>query len=108
MPYVNRKERERIIPLDRFTHKPTGELEVGDATRNEGNLNFAITALVNAYLNQHGLNYKNINAVIGVLECCKLEAYRRIAQPYEDKKIRENGDAYLPELTGVNNDTVEK
>jgi hypothetical protein len=32
--------------------------------------------------------------VVGVLECAKLEIYRRIAAPYEDKKIVENGDVY--------------
>lgn len=30
--------------------------------------------------------------MVGVLECAKLEAYRRIASPHEDKKIDENGD----------------
>lgn len=32
--------------------------------------------------------------IIGALECCKLELYRRIAAPYEDIKIGENGDVY--------------
>jgi hypothetical protein len=38
------------------------------------------------------MNYKNINAAIGVLECCKQELYRKTAAPYEDKKISINGD----------------
>jgi hypothetical protein len=41
-----------------------------------------------------GLSYKSINDVIGVLECVKQEFYRRIAVPYEDKKIEQNGDIY--------------
>jgi len=32
--------------------------------------------------------------VIGALEACKLEFYRRAVVPYEDKKIKENGDVY--------------
>ena len=32
--------------------------------------------------------------VIGALECAKLELYRRIAAPYEDTKIQENGEVY--------------
>ena len=36
--------------------------------------------------------YENFNAMIGALECCKQEYYRRIIAPYEDKKIEENGD----------------
>jgi len=37
------------------------------------------------------MNYKNINAAIGVLECCKQELYRKTAAPYEDIKINNNG-----------------
>jgi len=39
------------------------------------------------------LNYVvHINKAIGVLECIKLEYYRRVAAPYEDSKIEEAGD----------------
>ena len=31
---------------------------------------------------------------MGALECAKLELYRRVAAPYEDVKIMENGDVY--------------
>jgi hypothetical protein len=41
-----------------------------------------------------GKNYKHINEIIGVLECAKQEFYRRVAAPYEDTKIQENGDVY--------------
>jgi hypothetical protein len=57
-------------------------------------LNFAITTLLDKELQKNGVNYSNINALIGVLECAKLELYRRVASPYEDVKIEENGDAY--------------
>lgn len=30
--------------------------------------------------------------LVGELECCKLEIYRRLIAPYEDKKIIENSD----------------
>lgn len=32
--------------------------------------------------------------MVGALECAKLELYRRIAIPYEEQKIQENGDVY--------------
>jgi hypothetical protein len=32
--------------------------------------------------------------MIGVLECAKLELYRRVAAPYEDAKCEDNGDVY--------------
>lgn len=59
-----------------------------------GELNYVITKLIDQYLKEEGLRYANINEVIGVLECAKLELYRRIAGPYEDKKIISNGDVY--------------
>lgn len=59
-----------------------------------GDLNFMITVAVNAYIAGHNLSYTTINDVVGVLECAKLEMYRRLAAPYEDKKIVENGDVY--------------
>lgn len=58
---------------------------------NTGELNYLITRLCHQYIQEKGLKYKNINEVIGVLECAKLELYRMIAAPYEDKKKRENG-----------------
>jgi hypothetical protein len=66
-----------------------------------GELNFQITKLLDRYLLKSGLSYTNINAAIGVLECAKLELYRRVAEPYEDQKAAENGDVYtcLKKLT---------
>lgn len=59
-----------------------------------GELNFKITTVVNQYLVDKGKNYQNLNEVIGVLECAKLELYRRIVAPYETQKVIENGDVY--------------
>lgn len=59
-----------------------------------GELNYAITTLCLDWLNDHKQSYENYNNVIGVLECAKLEMYRRGVAPYEDKKILENGDVY--------------
>jgi hypothetical protein len=41
-----------------------------------------------------GLSYQTINDIVGALEGAKLEFYRRVAVPYEDKKIIENGDVF--------------
>ena len=38
--------------------------------------------------------YAHLNEAIGVLECAKLELYRRVAAPYEDGKRAETGDVY--------------
>ncbi len=59
-----------------------------------GELNYLITELCVQYVQHNKLNYDSINDVIGALECAKQEFYRRVAAPYEDKKIKENGDVY--------------
>ena len=85
MPYVTPESRNRI--------------DAGDPPRDAGELNYAVTRLVDAYLarlsGQDGrLRYAHLNEAMGVLECAKLELYRRIAAPYEDEKIAESGDVY--------------
>jgi hypothetical protein len=59
-----------------------------------GELNYAITCLVRGYLRQNGLRYQQINDVVGALEGAKLEFYRRVVVPYEDRKMLANGDVY--------------
>lgn len=81
MPYIKPEDRSKIL-LDETSISTPGEL------------NYFISSLLNWYINQKGKNYSTINEVIGVLECAKLELYRRIAAPYEDIKIEENGDVY--------------
>ena len=53
-----------------------------------GNLNFMLFYMAKHYCN----NYSDYQQFIGELEAAKLEIYRRLAAPYEDKKIKENGD----------------
>lgn len=60
-----------------------------------GDLNYAITSVINGYMrNFTHTNYGAINDVLGALEGAKMEFYRRVAAPYENKKIVENGDLY--------------
>ena len=81
MPYVTVEVRAR--------------LDQGGKPETAGELNYAITKLVDDYLIQKGgIRYTHLNEVIGALECAKLELYRRVAAPYEDQKITETGDVY--------------
>jgi hypothetical protein len=80
MPYITEESRNQI--------------DEGAFPNNEGELNYMISSLLDEYLAEYGCNYANLNQVVGVLECAKLEIYRRMAAPYEDKKILENGDVY--------------
>jgi hypothetical protein len=71
------------------------ELSLGTQPRTAGELNYAITAMIVEYLEADGgPKYDDFNEVIGVLECAKLELYRRMVAPYEDRKQKENGDVY--------------
>lgn len=80
MPYILKSRRARLD-------------EGRDAPRNAGELNYAITSLINEYYRYEG-GYASINDILGALEGAKLEFYRRVAAPYEDTKIEENGDVY--------------
>ena len=54
-------------------------------------MNYLISTLMNAFYER---NYADLNAAIGVLECAKMEFYRRVVAPYEDTKIKANGDVF--------------
>lgn len=82
MPYISQYRREDLG--GQIISKP----------QSAGELNFVISEMVNDYIQTYGLSYSTINEVIGMLECAKLELYRRVASPYEDKKIQQNGDVY--------------
>jgi hypothetical protein len=74
------------------------EINNGRVPENAGELNYQLTCLIQAYLENVSPGkapaYKDINDVVGALECCKIEFYRRLVAPYEDLKITENGDVY--------------
>jgi hypothetical protein len=71
------------------------ELEKGQIPFNAGDLNYCFTKLIIQYATTGGpLRYSTINDILGALEGAKLEFYRRIVVPYEEKKRAENGDVY--------------
>jgi hypothetical protein len=82
---------------------------------NGGDVNYILTSICHLWIKKEGLNYANIEKVISCLkdiqslkyvgeskavyckhlatiDCVIMEFYRRVAVPYEDKKIEENGD----------------
>lgn len=87
MPYIKDKIiREEIDKLVlRFAYICAENTETIDIT---GKLNYFLFKLAKIY----GMNYKTYRDFIGELEAAKLEIYRRLTAPYEDKKIKENGD----------------
>lgn len=89
MPYIQSWRRAEL------------DAGVGHKPRSVGELNYCFTRLILGYIEGNGpLSYGLINDVLGALEGAKLEFYRRVAVPYEDGKIAENGDVYPPQESG--------
>lgn len=82
MPYIKQETREVF------------EGVTLPGTTSAGELNYLITKICQDYVTNHGLSYQTLNDITGALENCKLEFYRRLVSPYEDTKIKENGDVY--------------
>lgn len=59
-----------------------------------GGLNYYITQACLDYLETTEERYADHAAVVGALECAKLEFYRRALAVYEDEAIAKNGDVY--------------
>ena len=82
MPYIPEEDRVRI------------DTERRPAV--SGELNYALARIIDLYLIDHGgATYHGYNEVVGVLECLKLELYRRFVSVYEDKKLFENGEVFF-------------
>jgi hypothetical protein len=93
MPYITTEKREALDASIESTLDAMRQLESDDPQNSTaGCLNYIFTRLlVGTY---SAPRYDDINEMVGVLECCKLEIYRRLAAPYEDQKRFDNGDVY--------------
>jgi hypothetical protein len=87
MPYI--KQETRFDLDDRLSDLAYQTRYLGGGV---GECNYLITKLLLEVLKPE--TYTEFNAAIGVLECCKLEMYRRAVAPYEDVKSQTNGDVY--------------
>ena len=89
MPYIPKERRSDLVT-------------VGGYAETCGELNYYITNEILGYLyrGQHrtgefkNISYSDYNEVIGVLECVKMELYRRMVAPFEDEKKEINGDVF--------------
>ena len=82
MPYIKQEDR------------PIIDILVNDLAKRlitTGEINYAITKLI---VKLAPKTYTEYSLIIGMLECVKLELYRRMVAPYEDGKKAENGDVY--------------
>jgi len=100
MPYIKQSQRQ---DLREPTRKIGRTIRALPRENHAGALNYALTRIVVEVLGASlgGLEqfplsslcrYDKLNRMIGMLECCKLELYRRLAAPYEDIAKERNGD----------------
>ena len=90
MPYIKQEDRDKL--LDEIVELELKLQKLRTIRTEDGNLNYVMTRLLHNEIDYRGKCYKTLNSLIGVLECCKLELYRRIVVDYEDEKIAEDGD----------------
>ena len=81
MPYIKQEERAKL-------DKIVDLMKEADVVAN-GDLNYLLYAYCKRHINPSYNSYKNF---IGELNQCATEIERRILAPYEDQKIKENGD----------------
>jgi hypothetical protein len=87
VPYIKLDDRKKFKAV-MFPFLVSAELNRLTA----GELNYLFTRIIDRQL--ENANYARYNEIIGALECCKAELYRRMVVPYEDKKKKENSDVY--------------
>lgn len=87
MPYIRQSDRQEP---DRAM-EPLLALVIKN--NSPGFMNYVITNLIIQFFDNDP-SYARIALTTGVIENVKQEFYRRVAGPYEDKKIAENGDVY--------------
>lgn len=93
MPYITQSKRQEINDCmkDILDYLNNHVVSIGE-------INFMISNLINFLIRKScendSFNYSICNELIGVLECAKLELYRKVIAKYEEKKIQENGSLY--------------
>ena len=101
MPYIKEEDRSKLDPciesmilcLKRLVSDGVFEKESitdEDLLILSGTINYVFSRICGALLTD--ISYTKIAIVTGVLENIKQEFYRRVAEPYEQKKIVQNGD----------------
>lgn len=92
MPYIAQSKRDLLEQPIEAVRDALRQLESDGPENNfEGNMNYIISTLIDRC---YKVSYRDINDVVGMLDCVKQEYYRRVAIPYENQKIHDNGDVY--------------
>lgn len=112
MPYIKKELRQKLEKDIIKLHTDILDLITDEAEKGEsvltstklppGIFNYVITRLLTDYYCPD-ISYFNINTMIGILECCKQEMYRRLSC-YEDGAVQKNGD--IEEYKQVSNTPI--
>jgi len=86
MPYIKKEQRPEIDELIQPLIEKLKELPV---EQQDGSLNYAVTKIVK---DVYPMKYFHLNRALGVLTAIREEFYRVVVAPYEDMKIKENGE----------------
>jgi len=108
MPYIKQKDRDKLdtvinelVSIIRGIPNKVDENGVEvinldypgmlgkDAENLDGLLNYCFFKICKSCYPQ---KYHWFNRMIGMMECCKAELYRKLVAPYEDIKASENGE----------------
>ncbi len=98
MPYIKEKDRRLVdIQIEDIFNTLTREDPVNTLTNDRlcGELNYVIFRLAKMLCDPEwkgDRRYGRMNTIVGAIESAKAEFQRRVVNPYEDKKIQENGD----------------
>lgn len=91
MPYIQQSQRVHLDSTINELANKIKQLCVKD-TDFAGILNYSVSKLILLIIPE--IKYWSIALVSGVLSNISSEFYRRIGIPYEEKKVKENGDIF--------------
>ncbi len=86
MPYIKQDQRPSIDSVLAPLIEKLKSLPLEDQ---DGSLNYAVTKILKEL---YPMKYFHLNRALGVLTAIKDEFYRVVIAPYEETKIKENGE----------------
>lgn len=86
MPYIKKEDRPSI---DALVDPVVAHIAALPQEAQDGALNYLVTRIIKKV---YPMKYFHLNRALGVLSAITFELYRRVVSPYEDEKIKENGD----------------
>lgn len=89
MPYIAKADRPKFDSL--IEDVVDALTDHGYKPADEGEVNYFISSVIWKLFDMNK-KYKTANTLSGVISCVDKEFYRRKVGPYEDEKIKSNGD----------------